>query len=229
MSKRSTDENPYPFFWLDELAEITLNPDRTDLQSITPEQLGAIRQRLPEEFTRISARLKTQAFCLYSSDHLKVVAGHYDQAIRMLRRQAAANLEQYPETGPLRQTGQLMLDGLNELTRSLYNRYPLYLPPPDRAEQFNDPAGAAFSGKILCALSADQAGIILRAATDAGMLIGRSFRKICTAIAPYLSTPWKEDILPATMRSHATRPELRDKEIAIAFLEKMIEQIKGYR
>jgi hypothetical protein len=31
------------------------------------------------------------------------------------------------------------------------------------------------------------------------------------------------------MRSHAARAEARDKEVAIAFLEKMIAKIRGYR
>lgn len=229
MNKRSNDENNYPFYWLDGLAEVTLNPDKNKPENIQPGELRAIRERLPEEFSRITTHLKNQTFSLYCTDHVKVVAGHYDQALRILQKQAAANLRQYPKSGLLRQTGQLIIEGLNELSQCLYSRYPAYLPEPTPLNEEEPGWAPVLLRKILCALSADQAGIILRAATDAGILIGRSFRKVCKAIAPYLSTPWKEDILAETMRSHATRPEARDKEIAIAFLEKMIDKIKGYR
>lgn len=229
MSKRSTNENNYPFYWLDELVEVSLNPEKHDPANIKPAELQQIRQRLPYEFSRITTDLKNQAFSLYCADHVKVVAGHYDQALRILQKQAAANLRRYPKSGLLRQTGERIIEGLNELSQCLYNRYPSYLPEPAPPSEEEPGWSPVLLRKVLCALSADQAGIILRAATDAGILIGRSFRKVCKAIAPYLSTPWKEDILAETMRSHATRPEARDKEVAIAFLEKMIDKIRGYR
>ena len=227
MSKRLNDESTYPFYWLDELAEITLNPDKNNVAGLTATELNTISERLPGEFSRICCLLKHQAFCLYCSDQLKVVAGHYDQSIRLLQKQAAANLTQYPRKGLLRQTGELLATGLADLANSLYNRYPSFVQPPAEAATETIPSGLL--NKILCALSADQLGILLRAATDAGVLVGRSFRKICTAVAPFLSTPWKSDIKPDTLRSHATRPEIRDKEVAIAFLEKMIDKIRGYR
>ncbi|HTD99052.1 MAG TPA: hypothetical protein VK668_07175 [Mucilaginibacter sp.] len=228
MSERKDEKQDYPFYWLDEIVETTLNPAKQNLKLLPEESLKAISERLPGEFTEITCRLKTQAFCLYCSDHIKVVAGHYDQAVRLLQKQAAANLSQYSRKGLLRQTGGQILDGLNDLATCLYSRYPAYLPPPAETPESEGFATGLLT-KILCALSADQLGILLRAATDAGILVGRSFRKVCKAVAPYLSTPWKTDIQPDTLRSHGTRPEARDKEVAIAFLEKMIEKIKNYR
>jgi hypothetical protein len=228
MSKRCYEEQTYPFYWLDETVEITLNPDRSGLKSLQTETLEAIKQRLPREITTITFHLKTQAFCLYSNDQIKVVAGHYDQTVKALQQQAARNLTRYPKSGLLRQVGEMINKALNELATCLYSRYPAYLPPQETPVD-TPPNSGGLLNKILCTLSADQAGIILRAATDAGILVGRSFSKVCQAIAPFLSTPWKKDIKPDTLRSHATRPESRDKEVAIAFLEKMIDKIKGYR
>ncbi|MES2378416.1 MAG: hypothetical protein V4553_17620 [Bacteroidota bacterium] len=226
MSERSTNENNYPFYWLDEVIEVTLNPDKNQPDTISLEELCAIRERLPEEINRINSCLKNQAFWLYCSDQIKVAAGHYDLAVRVLQKQAIVNLSSYPESGPLRQLGELVLEGLTELSQYLYKRYFAYLPPPAENDDvlMPDPVG-----KVLCALSADQLGILLRAATDVGILISDSFRKVCKAVAPFLSTPWKTDIKADTLRSHGSRPETRDREIAIGFLEKMIEKIKGYR
>lgn len=229
MRERTYEKQSYPFFWLDEIVEVTLNPAKTNLKNLSQELLNAICLRLPDELARVTACMKTQAFYLYCGDHIRVVAGHYDQSLRLLQQQAATNLDNYPRKGLLRQTGELILNGLSELSRCLYKRYPTYLPPPETSAGSQHAEKSGFLSKVLCALSADQLGILLRAAGDAGILIGRSFRKVCKAFAPFLSTPWKTEIKPDTLRSHGSRPELHDKEVAIAFLEKMIEKIKGYR
>jgi hypothetical protein len=229
MEFQKTVEKPsYPFYWLDEIVEVTLNPARTDPGQVQAGILKTIRERLPSEIATITVCLKSQAFALYSNEQIKAVAGHYDQAVGVLQKQAAANLDRYPKTGLLRHTGQLILQGLAELEQCLYNRYSAYLPEPSNAEGA-EMLSPGLIGKIRFTLSADQLGIVLRAATDAGILVGRSFRKICKAVAPFVSTPWKTDIAPDTLRSHASRPESRDKEIAIDFLEKMIVKIRGYR
>lgn len=228
MSKRSEQKNTYPFYWLDEVTEITLNPDKNTVKSFNQEHLPAIRERLSDEFSRIGACLKSQAFCLYSSDQLKVVAGHYDQSIKLLQRQAMNNLSKYPKSGLLRQTGEQLLNGLNELAQSVYTRYAPYLPEPPAEDNEAPENTAGLLTKVLCALSTDQLGILLRAAFDVKLIIGNSFRKVCQAIAPCLSTIWKKSVSWDSIRSNAGRPEQRDKEIAIRTLEQMIEKIKGY-
>jgi hypothetical protein len=227
MSSGTPNENSYPFLWLDELVEVKLNPDKTNPKSLSNEDLHQIHNRLPEEFTRITNHLKTQAFCLYCSDHIKVVAGHYDQAVRLLQLQLQHNLQLYPKNCKLRPTVNKLLGLLNEMELSLRTRYQRYLPDAVQPPETPDPAG--LMNKILCALSADQIGILIRAAFDVKLIIGKSFRKVCKAIAPFISTPWKDEVAWDTIRSHAGRPEDRDKAIAIETLEKMIVQIKGYR
>lgn len=229
MSERMTYEQQYPFFWLDETVETTLNPARNNLKNLPLPLLQNIREQLPAEISRVSTFIKSQAFCLYENEQLKVAAGHYDLAVQLLLRQAQQNLSHYPKSGPLRQTGQLILQGLQELARCVYSRYPGFLPQPATSNGDGQDKPGGLLEKVLCALSADQLGILLRAASDVGILVGRSFRKVCSAVAPYLSTSWKTDIAPDTLRSHAGRPEFRDKEIAIEFLQQMIEKIRGYR
>jgi hypothetical protein len=223
MSKRLTNENNYPFYWLDELAEVTLNADKTPIGDVGPEELQAIRERLPEEFSRISACLKNQAFCLYSTDHLKVVAGHYDQAIRVLQQQVQINLAQYPERGPLRETTQMLLDGLHELYQNIHQRYSNYLsenPPGNPGDE------ALF--KVLCRLSVDQVAIILKAADDIKLLVSRSFSLVLRRIIPFLSTERLKDFSWKSARSSTYKMEGSDKEIAIHTLEALIDKIKEY-
>ncbi|MGV6946440.1 hypothetical protein [Sphingobacterium sp. CZ-2] len=82
--------------------------------------------------------------------------------------------------------------------------------------------------KILCVLSTDQMALILRATDDLRIIQSKSLNEFFRTIAPYLSTPYKEDISPGAMRSKAYSPEERDRQIAIETLERIIEKIKEY-
>ncbi|WP_426582638.1 hypothetical protein [Mucilaginibacter sp. R-33] len=223
MSKRLNDEKNYPFYWLDELAEITLNPDKNPVDHLKPAELAAIRERLPEEFSRIAATLKHQAFSLYSGDHIKVVAGHYDQAIRLLQQQMHINLAQYPGSGPFRQTGQLLLDLLQELYQSVHLRYQTYL----SGTQLDGPQIQALF-KVLCRLSVDQIAIILKAADDIKLVVARSFSQVLKSIVPFLSTERFADFSWKSARTSTYKMESSDKAVAIEALEALISKIKEY-
>jgi len=82
--------------------------------------------------------------------------------------------------------------------------------------------------KLLCTLSEDQLGILLKSADDLKIIISRSLSNIFNQLVPYLSTPYKEDLSPESMRSHTYSIEERDKQIVIETLQKMIDKIKEY-
>lgn len=205
---------------------MTLNPAKTNLKTLSPELLESIKTRLRFQIDLVSACMKTQAFCLYCNDRLRVMAGHYDQAVRLLQQQAAPYLSAYPKTGSLRILGTLIRQSLDELAQSVHARYQIYLPETVEPASDSEPAEQTFFDKVLCALSADQLGIVLKSTFDVKLILGKSFRKVCKALAPFLSTPWKTDISWDTIRSIAGQAEPRDKEIAIEFLEKMILKIR---
>jgi hypothetical protein len=223
MRKRLEFAKLYPFAWLDDLAEITLNPEKNDVEALKPPELAAIREYFPEEFSRINARLKSQAFCLYSIDHIKVVAGHYDQSIRLLQQQTQINLAQYPEKGALRETGQLLLDHLNELYQSVRQRYHIYL----NEQPTGHPESQALY-KVLCRLSVDQIAIILKAADDIKLVVTRSFSQVLKSIVPFLSTERFKDFSWKSARSSTYKMEDGDKTIAIETLEALISKIREY-
>lgn len=83
-------------------------------------------------------------------------------------------------------------------------------------------------GKLECILSADQIGLILRAADEARIIKAKSMSYFFKSIVPYLSTPFKKDLSYNSMRSKSYAAEERDKEIAIETLEKMIKHIKEF-
>lgn len=82
--------------------------------------------------------------------------------------------------------------------------------------------------KIICMLSSDQIGLILRAADDQRILIAQSMSQVFKAIVPSLSTTVRENLSYDGMRSKSYVAEERDKRLAIEALEKIIAKIKAY-
>ncbi|SFW70718.1 hypothetical protein SAMN02927921_03485 [Sinomicrobium oceani] len=82
--------------------------------------------------------------------------------------------------------------------------------------------------KVLCMLSTDQIGLILRASDELRILVAKSMSQIFKTIVPHLSTPYKEDLSYDGMRSKSYVAEERDKQIAIETLERIIKKIKEY-
>lgn len=82
--------------------------------------------------------------------------------------------------------------------------------------------------KVLCILSSDQTGLILRAADELRVLVAKSMSEVFRTIVPHLSTPYKEYLSYDGMRSKSYVAEERDKQIAIETLERIIKKIKEY-
>ncbi len=90
------------------------------------------------------------------------------------------------------------------------------------------PAVVKKEDKIMCSLSSDQTGLILRAADELRILVARSMTEVFRSIVPHLSTPHSENLSYNGMRSKSYVPEEKDKEKAIEALERMIKKIKDY-
>ena len=82
--------------------------------------------------------------------------------------------------------------------------------------------------KVMCILSTDQTGLILRATDELRILVSKSMNEVFKTIVPHLSTPYKEDLSYDGMRSKSYVAEDRDKQIAIETLERIIKKIKQY-
>jgi len=82
--------------------------------------------------------------------------------------------------------------------------------------------------KVMCMLSTDQTGLILRATDELRILVAKSMNEVFKTIVPHLSTPYKEVLSYDGMRSKSYVAEDRDKQIAIETLERIIKKIKQY-
>lgn len=82
--------------------------------------------------------------------------------------------------------------------------------------------------KILCMLSSDQIGLILRAAEELRILAAKSMNELFKTIVPWLSTAAREDLSYDGMRSKSYVAEERDKRLAMEALEQIIRRIKEY-
>jgi hypothetical protein len=82
--------------------------------------------------------------------------------------------------------------------------------------------------KLQCDLSADQIGLILRAADEARIVKSRSMSLVFQTIVPYLSTAFKNELSYQSVRSKSYNAEENDKNVAIKTLEKIIKKIESY-
>lgn len=93
--------------------------------------------------------------------------------------------------------------------------------PPKEAKAKEEP-------KVLCDLSSDQIGLVIRAADELRILVAKSMTAVFRAIVPYLSSPHRESLSYDGMRSKSYVPEEIDKQKAIEALERIIKKIKDY-
>ncbi len=82
--------------------------------------------------------------------------------------------------------------------------------------------------KVMCVLSTDQTGLIIRAADELRILVAKSMSQVFKTIVPHLSTPYKEDLSYDGMRSKSFVAEERDKQKAIEALQRIIKKIEEY-
>lgn len=217
----------YPYAWLDEVIEVTLNPEKTKVNEIQSQQLISIENQFNQELQGVLRDLKTSTFTLYSPKKIKSVVTHYYDSLILLERQAMQNLAAYPDHHPLTATGENIVLHIQNMGIEFKKRYGNYIisnvSEPDSA--VHEPI--VFS-KLTCKISADQIGIILKAADDTKLILASSMSVIFRSIVPFLSTDKTKDISWDSMRKSTYRIEQTDKDTAIATLEKLIMKIKEY-
>ncbi|SHN45401.1 hypothetical protein [Chitinophaga sp. CF418] len=95
-------------------------------------------------------------------------------------------------------------------------------------EDYKQEKDKAAMFKVICALSADQISLFLRAANDMKVIVSRSVTALFNAIVPFISTERTADLSPGNMRVKSYQGEDRDKEILISKMEEMIWLIRDY-
>jgi hypothetical protein len=219
MRELDIQQREYPFARLDELVEVRLNQLLVqEFQDIAEGDLAEIKILFVRECDRVWANLKAIVFGLLSEDEIKIVISHHLLIIAHLKKQINDGITglSAPYVGV---NYTKLIDQLDRLESLIRARYSVYCPSGSLVAHY----------KILCTLSVDQIGLILKAADDARIIQARSLSQVFKSIVPYVSTPNKTDISFDSMRASTYHPETPDKEKAIAALERMIGKIKDYR
>lgn len=218
----------YPYAWLDEVVEITLNPEKTKVTDLQFQQLESIESKFDLELQGVLKDLKTNTFCLFSSKKIRAVVAQYYDSLILLERQAMQNLAAYPDDHPLAATGENIIFYIQNMGVAFKKRYGKYIINNAHENLLPSAQQAAKSSKLLCKLSADQIGIILKAADDTKIVLASSLSVIFRSIVPFLSTDNIKNLSWDSMRKRTYHIEQIDKDVAIATLEKLILQIREY-
>jgi len=217
----------YPYAWLDEVVEVTLNPEKTNVIELEFQQLEVIAGQFDQELQSVLRNLKASTFYLISSKKIKATVTQYYDSLILLERQAMENLAAYPEDHPLATTGETIILYIRNMGIVFKKRYGKYITETG-VDSGITPAKRMVVSKLLCKLSADQIGIILKAADDTKTVLASSMSVIFRSVVPYLSTDKNKNLSWDSMRKSTYHIEQSDKEVAIATLEKLILKIKGY-
>ena len=222
-----TRSQEYPYAWLDEVVEVTLNPEKTNVTELQYQQLEIIEGKFDQQLQLVLTDLKASTFYLLSSKKIKAKVALYYESLMLLEQQALTNLAGYPDDHPLAATGENLILYIQNMGLAFKKRYGKYIndivvKSSSVAEKPN------VISKILCKLSVDQLGIILKAAKDSKLILADSISLIFRSIVPHLSTDKIKNISWESMRKGTYQMEQVDKDIAIANLENLISKIREY-
>lgn len=217
----------YPYAWLDEAVEVTLNPQRSNVIELKAHQLEAIKSRFYQELQEILKDLKGCTFLLASFDEMQTIVNRYYSALILLEQQAMANLAGYPDEHPIATFGEEIMEYIRDIDKYFKNRYAKYVSETNTKLNKSSNQSTGFL-KVLCNLTGDQIGIILKAADDTRLIAAKSLRLIFQSIVPHLSTHVAANLSWDSLRKSTYRMEQADKDIVIAVLEKLIRKIREY-
>ena len=118
----------YTLEWLDSLTTVSLNPAKTDLNAILPEQITYLRSRIGEEKTLHQSFLNNKVFTLLEEKKINILINQYHAALIILLDQAFKNQKKIPakETA-LKQLANELTACLDELLSFIEARFSNYL------------------------------------------------------------------------------------------------------
>ena len=228
----------YSLEWLDALVSVTLHPDKPYRHRLQSSDISLVLEKVPVESLQVQAELTAQIFALNKENQVQHLVSKYHDALLNLR-DAMLSYRGNPSFVPEQLQGldELLYKCLDDLISFIEKRFGAYMkatapnepvaPEKGRLSQMQTVVADARQ-KVLCTLSADQIALILRAADESQILKARSMNAVFKFIIPYLSTPHKETLSAAAVRSKAYNPEEADRDAAVAALHKIIKKIQGY-
>lgn len=221
--KKDTGVGDYPFEWLDQMISVKLNSERISLETISEAELSKAEEQLSFKTWELLNYLKVKTFGR-SEKKVRAFVMQYHETILSLIAQAKRNLINQNQAQVV-VLSEKMITALQELQRDVEERYEKYLhkPRPEHAAE-NETMGF----KVLCQLSVDQLGILLKAADDIKLILSRSLSLIFRSLVPFLSTQRIKNISWMSMRKSTYQFEKSDLDFVVDVLERLIKKVKGY-
>src|SRR5690606_38318342 len=71
----------YPLEWLDLIITVTLNPAKTNVETISPEQAGGLCARMDKEVSHLKSLLKNRVFSLTKQRKIRLIIRHYHSTL----------------------------------------------------------------------------------------------------------------------------------------------------
>ncbi|RWZ89422.1 MAG: hypothetical protein EO766_04280 [Hydrotalea sp. AMD] len=119
--------------WLDSLITVSLNPEKTNLATITEQQIEAAIAKMAEERIKFQSLLKDHVFGLTEAKQIELFLKQYHSALIILLDQASQNHESIPKKRTtLRHLSSEVINCLDELLFCIESRFPTYLPLDER-------------------------------------------------------------------------------------------------
>lgn len=117
-------QQSYPLEWLDLLITVTLNPEKTDVASITDEQLGNIINRLSEENLRLQSLIKSQVFSISKESKISLLIKLYHSSLISLLDQTLENQETAASKKvSLKNVYKVLVSNIDELLSFIETRF----------------------------------------------------------------------------------------------------------
>ena len=124
----------YTFEWLDSLITVSLNPAKTNLEAILPEQILYIKSKIEEEKTKHQTFVRNKVFSLLEDSKIKVLIRQYYSTIVIPLKQAHYNKDHILIKNPdLKEVQTIIIQGLEEMLSFIEIRYSNYLSLDQRA------------------------------------------------------------------------------------------------
>lgn len=118
----------YTLEWLDSLISVSLNPAKTNLDAILPEQILYIRLKIGEEKTKYQTFVRNKVFTLLEDSKIEVLIRQYYSTIVILLNQAHYNKDHILIKKPdLKGVQTLIIQSLEEMLSFIEIRYSNYL------------------------------------------------------------------------------------------------------
>ncbi|MBL4675676.1 MAG: hypothetical protein JKY70_05655 [Mucilaginibacter sp.] len=215
----STD---YPFGRLDliiaNLANLPLN------NRLTTKDSEKLDSAVKAELNQIYFRLKSEIFRRHYLNDSKDIIRAYLTNINYLAVNAQKLMATDWENKQLGKIIRPLLEGLEALRDEISTRFVSV--EVNNGNSAKPTSRQVF--KILCHLSVDQIGLLLKAADEIQLISARSFSQVLQTIVPYLSTEKMENFSWNSARSSTYKMENIDIGVVLKVLESLAAKIRSY-